>query len=109
MRSDVSLWSRVRRRSIGLRLSRMCKWRVDDQVEAVGDETCCCHAEKPAAQPSGLCGDVRNDDAGVQTSDASRNQPATTMPHPNTWARERSFAVNRRQPAPLVAYTLELA
>jgi hypothetical protein len=28
--------------------------RVDDLVEAVGDETCCCHAEKPAAQPSHL-------------------------------------------------------
>jgi hypothetical protein len=28
--------------------------RVDDLVEAVGDETCCCHAEKPAAQPSRL-------------------------------------------------------
>ena len=28
--------------------------RVDDLVEAVGDETCCCHAEKPAAHPSRL-------------------------------------------------------
>ena len=26
--------------------------RVDDLVEAVGDETSCCHAEKRAAQPS---------------------------------------------------------
>jgi hypothetical protein len=31
--------------------------RVDDLVEAVGDETCCCHAEKPAAHPSRLCGE----------------------------------------------------
>jgi hypothetical protein len=31
--------------------------RVDDLVEAVGDETCCCHAEKPPAQPSRLCGE----------------------------------------------------
>ena len=28
---------------------------VDDLVEAVGDETCCRHAEKPTAQPSRLC------------------------------------------------------
>jgi hypothetical protein len=29
--------------------------RVDDLVEAEGDESCCRHAEKPTAQPSRLC------------------------------------------------------
>src|SRR4029453_2571977 len=29
--------------------------RVDDLVEAVGDESCCGHAEQPTAQPSRLC------------------------------------------------------